>query len=50
VLSPIAKRDREQLEAMIERAADAVTSILTDGVERAQSLFNERVKVVTGDE
>ena len=50
VLAPIAKRDREQLEAMLERAADAVTSILTEGVERAQSLFNERVKVVTEDE
>lgn len=50
VLAPIAKRDREQLEAMLERAADAVTSILTGGVERAQSLFNERVKVVTEDE
>jgi len=50
VLAPIAKRDREQLETMLERAADAVTSILTDGVERAQSLFNERVKVVTDDE
>jgi PTH1 family peptidyl-tRNA hydrolase len=50
VLAPIAKRDREQLEAMLERAADAVSSILTGGVERAQSLFNERVKVVTDDE
>jgi PTH1 family peptidyl-tRNA hydrolase len=50
VLAPIAKRDREQLDAMLERAADAVTSILNGGVERAQSLFNERVKVVTGDE
>lgn len=50
VLSPLAKRDREQLEAMLERAADAVTTILAEGVERAQTLFNERVRTVTADE
>jgi hypothetical protein len=46
----VSRRDRERLEAMLERAADAVTTILTDGVERAQALFNERLKIVTGDE
>jgi PTH1 family peptidyl-tRNA hydrolase len=50
VLSPVSRRDRERLEAMLERAADAVTTILTDGVERAQALFNERLKNVTCDE
>ncbi|HJZ66535.1 MAG TPA: aminoacyl-tRNA hydrolase [Blastocatellia bacterium] len=44
VLSPIPKCDRERLEQMLERGADAVTMILTDGVERAMSRFNERVK------
>jgi PTH1 family peptidyl-tRNA hydrolase len=44
VLSPIPKRERERLEEMLERAARAVDVILTDGVERAMALFNERVK------
>lgn len=47
VLSPIARRDRELLDQMLERAAEAVSVILTAGVERAMSLFNERVKAVT---
>jgi PTH1 family peptidyl-tRNA hydrolase len=44
VLSPIRNRDREQLEETLERAADAVTMILSEGVERAMARFNERVK------
>jgi PTH1 family peptidyl-tRNA hydrolase len=44
VLSPIRNRDREQLEGTLERAADAVTVILREGVERAMARFNERVK------
>jgi peptidyl-tRNA hydrolase, PTH1 family len=44
VLSPIPKRDREQLEQMLDRGADAVTMILTEGVERTMARFNERVK------
>jgi PTH1 family peptidyl-tRNA hydrolase len=44
VLSPIRNRDREQLEEALERAVDAVTVILSEGVERAMARFNERVK------
>ena len=44
VLSPIPKRDRELLDQMLDRAADAVAVILAEGVERAMALFNERVK------
>ena len=44
VLSPIRNRDREQLDATLERAVDAVTVILTEGVEQAMARFNERVK------
>ena len=50
VLSPIPKRDRDRLDQMLDRAADAVEVIITSGVERAMSLFNERVKDVTSDE
>jgi peptidyl-tRNA hydrolase, PTH1 family len=44
VLSQIPKREREALEQVLERAVDAVNVIIQDGVERAMSLFNERVK------
>ena len=50
VLSPIPKRDRERLDQMLDRAADAVEVIVTSGVDRAMALFNERVKTVTDDE
>jgi PTH1 family peptidyl-tRNA hydrolase len=49
VLSPIPRRDRDALEAMLDRAADAVEVTLTDGVERAMALFNERVKSETSE-
>ena len=44
VLSPIRNRDREQLAATLEKAAEAVVVILSDGVERAMARFNERAK------
>ena len=44
VLSQIPKRDMEELEHTLERAADAVETVIRDGVERAMQLFNERVK------
>jgi PTH1 family peptidyl-tRNA hydrolase len=44
VLSPIPKRDRQLLDETLDRAADAIEMILTEGVERAMARFNERVK------
>jgi peptidyl-tRNA hydrolase, PTH1 family len=44
VLSPIRNRDHAQLKETLERAVDAVTVILSEGVERAMARFNERVK------
>lgn len=44
VLSTIPRRDRALLDQVLDRAADAVEVILTEGVERAMALFNERVK------
>lgn len=46
VLSRIPGRDREKLDEALERACDAVTVILTEGVESAMARFNERVKSV----
>ena len=50
VLSPIPKRDRDRLDQMLDRAADAVEVMIASGVERAMALFNERVKEVTSDD
>jgi PTH1 family peptidyl-tRNA hydrolase len=47
VLSPIRNRDREQLDETLERAVDAVTVILAEGVGRAMARFNERVKTIS---
>ena len=49
VLSPIPRRDRDALDAMLDRAADAIEVILTDGVERAMARFNERAKSDVGE-
>jgi PTH1 family peptidyl-tRNA hydrolase len=43
VLSQIPKKDYEILNQVLERAADAVETIIKDGVERAMQMFNERV-------
>jgi PTH1 family peptidyl-tRNA hydrolase len=48
VLAPIPKRDREQLDGALDRAADAVEMILSEGIPRAMSAFNERVKPEDG--
>src|SRR5262245_43310107 len=44
VLSRISKRNRELVDEMVERAREAVEVIVVDGVERAMSLFNQRIK------
>ncbi len=40
LLSDFSAREREALGAEVARAADAVESLLTDGLERTQSRFN----------
>jgi peptidyl-tRNA hydrolase, PTH1 family len=50
VLTAIPKRDRQVLDETLDRAADAIEVMLTEGVERAMSRFNERVKEVNSDE
>ena len=44
VLSLIPRRDRVTLDHALDRAADAIETVLREGVERAMALFNERVK------
>ncbi|MEW6127152.1 MAG: aminoacyl-tRNA hydrolase [Acidobacteriota bacterium] len=50
VLSPIPRKDYEALNAVLDRASDAVEMILKDDVERAMQSFNERVKEVKSDD
>ena len=40
VLQPFAAREREDAAIMVEDAADAVVSLVTDGLEAAQARFN----------
>jgi hypothetical protein len=40
VLSPFSKRQREEVEVLIEDGADAVMSLVTDGLARTQDRFN----------
>src|SRR6202008_517915 len=42
VLSRVSKREREEMNVTIEEAADAVESILTDGVAVAMNRYNTR--------
>ncbi len=42
VLSRFAKRDREQMAVTLERAADAVETILSEGVDAAMNRFNAK--------
>ena len=42
VLSRMSKRDREAMDVTVERAADAVECIVTDGVDEAMNRFNAR--------
>lgn len=42
VLRQVSKRDRAELDVAVERAADAVEQILTDGVDAAMNRVNAR--------
>jgi PTH1 family peptidyl-tRNA hydrolase len=42
VLSPVKRQQREELDEFVGYAADAVHSILAEGVEKAMTKFNRR--------
>ncbi len=42
VLEPIAKRDEPEVELVVGHAADAVRTLVADGLERAQDRYNRR--------
>jgi peptidyl-tRNA hydrolase, PTH1 family len=43
VLEPFAKREREDAALLVETAADAVLSLVTEGLERTQERFNRSI-------
>jgi PTH1 family peptidyl-tRNA hydrolase len=40
LLTPFSSTERRELDVGVQRAADAVESLVTDGLERTQNLFN----------
>jgi PTH1 family peptidyl-tRNA hydrolase len=40
VLRPFASAERDEVEVAVERAADAVETLLVEGLDRAQNLYN----------
>jgi len=43
VLQAVPKRQQEDFSLLIEEAADAVMSLVTEGLEKAQERFNRNV-------
>jgi peptidyl-tRNA hydrolase, PTH1 family len=43
VLKPLKQEEVHALEAVLDRIADAVVSLVNDGLERAMSVYNQRV-------
>jgi PTH1 family peptidyl-tRNA hydrolase len=44
LLAPIKRSQREQAEELVGRGADAVASIITEGVEKSMTKFNRRAQ------
>jgi PTH1 family peptidyl-tRNA hydrolase len=44
LLSPIRRSEREQAEELVGRGADAVASIIAEGVEKSMTKFNRRAQ------
>jgi PTH1 family peptidyl-tRNA hydrolase len=50
LLSPIKRSEREQAEELVGRGADAVTSIIAEGVEKSMTKFNRRAQGLKTEE
>lgn len=48
VLAPLSDEEREELAATIERAAEAVESLVSSGLEATRNRFNQRVTKPAG--
>lgn len=47
ILAPIPKKERDHYDVMVHRCADAIESILKDGIDRAMNTFNQTEKEST---
>ena len=43
LLQPLTNDELRSLESIFERAGDAVLAIMRDGLDRARSIYNQRV-------
>jgi PTH1 family peptidyl-tRNA hydrolase len=43
LLQPLTDEELALLEPVVERAGDAVLAIMTEGLERARSIYNQRI-------
>ncbi len=50
VLAPIKRSQREELDELVDYAADAVRSIIAEGVEKAMTKFNRRAPGLNTEE
>lgn len=50
VLAPMKRSQREELDDFVDRAADAVCSIIAEGVEKAMTKFNRRAPGLTTED
>ncbi len=50
LLSPIKRSEREQAEELVGRGADAVASIIAQGVEKSMTKFNRRAQGLKTDD
>jgi peptidyl-tRNA hydrolase, PTH1 family len=50
LLSPLKRSQQQEVEEMVARAAEAVESILAEGVEKAMAIFNRRAQGLQEEE
>ncbi|HXK06325.1 MAG TPA: aminoacyl-tRNA hydrolase [Verrucomicrobiae bacterium] len=50
VLAPVKRSQRKELEELVDYAADAVRSIIAEGVEKAMTKFNRRAQGLNNEE
>ena len=50
VLAPIKRSQRKELDELLDYAADAVRSIIAEGVEKAMTKFNRRAPGLNNEE
>ncbi len=50
LLAPMAEQQRKELDAFLDRAVQAVATIISEGVEKAMTIFNRRALGDTSEE